>query len=275
MDFLSLLPPEIAAGIETQLGESPVSSWTDDPLEYERQMAELSNRQPGSLTGLDCPLCLNRGYSVIVDAQGNRRVRDCPCMKQRRALKNLEKSGLAKVLNVYTFDGWQIREPWQGQFLQAAKDYADKPAGWFCAVGRPGTGKTHLCTAICGELLEKGLEVRYVLWRDFSTRAKALVNDDEAYRALLEPLERVRVLYLDDLFKTGKGQTPTAADCNLAFELLNARYADPDKLTVISSELTMGQLLDIDEAIGSRIYERSKGGHYIDLSGRKNWRMGA
>lgn len=235
-------------------------------------MAELSNRQPGSLTGLDCPLCLNRGYSIIVNSQGNRVARDCSCMKQRRTLKHLEQSGLAKVLNIYTFDTWQVKEPWQHDFVTMAKDYAENPSGWFCAVGRPGTGKTHLCTAICGELLQKGYGVRYLLWRDFSTQAKAVVNDDEAYQELIYPYKRVRVLYLDDLFKTGKGQEPTTADCNLAFELLNARYADPDKLTIISSERTMGNLLDIDEAIGSRIYERSKA-HYADLSGRKNWRL--
>ena len=270
MDFLSLLPPDIAEAIGTQLGESSLSS---DPIEYERQMAELSNRQPGSLTGLDCPLCLNRGYSIIVNSRGDRVAKDCSCMNARRTLKNLEKSGLAKVLNIYTFDAWQAAEPWQEEFFNAAKDYAKNPTGWFCAVGRPGTGKTHLCTAICGELLQKGYEVRYLLWRDFSTQAKAVVGDDEPYQELMAPYKRVRVLYLDDLFKTGKGQEPTMADCNLAFELLNARYADPDKLTIISSERTMGNLLDIDEAIGSRIYERSKA-HYVDLSGRKNWRMG-
>ncbi len=269
MDILNLLPPEIAAEIETQLGESSPPS---DPLEYERQMAELSNRQPGSLTGLDCPLCLNRGYSIIVNDQGDRVAKTCPCMKQRRTLKYLERSGLAKVLKIYTFDNWQVKEPWQQNFITVARDYAEHPAGWFCAAGRPGTGKTHLCTAICGELLHRGMEVRYLLWRDFSTQAKAVVNDDESYRELMEPYKRVKVLYLDDLFKTGKGQEPTTADCNLAFELLNGRYADPDKLTIISSERTMGNLLDIDEAIGSRIYERSKA-HYVDLSSRKNWRL--
>lgn len=272
MDFLSLLPPEIAAEIETQLGESNPLSTTADPLEYERQMAELSNRQPGSLTGLDCPLCLNRGYSIVVNSQGNRVAKDCSCMKQRRTLKYLEKSGLAKVLNIYTFDTWQVKEQWQLHLLTVAKDFAERPKGWFCVTGRPGTGKTHLCTAICGELLQKGMEVRYLLWRDYSTQAKAVVNDQDAYLELMEPYKRVKVLYLDDLFKTGKGQEPTTADCNLAFELLNARYADPDKLTIISSERTMGNLLDIDEAIGSRIYERSKD-HYVDTSGRKNWRM--
>ena len=271
MDFLSLLPPEIAEVIGTQLGESnPLSS--TDPMDYERIMMELCNSTPGDLTGYDCPLCLNRGYSMSVDENGNRVSRECSCMKKRRNLRYLEKSGLSKVLNIYTFDAWQVKEPWQEQFVTAAREYAERPSGWFVAVGRPGTGKTHLCTAISGELLRRGMEVRYLLWRDFSTQAKAVVNDDEAYQELMAPYKRVRVLYLDDLFKTGKGQEPTTADCNLAFELLNTRYADPDKLTIISSERTMGNLLDIDEAIGSRIYERSKG-HYVDLSGRKNWRL--
>ena len=37
------------------------------------------------------------------------------------------------------------------------------PKGWFVTTGRSGAGKTHLCTAICGELLHRGLPVRYML----------------------------------------------------------------------------------------------------------------
>ena len=233
---------------------------------------ELCNQTPGTLTGYDCPLCLNRGYSMTVDENGNRVSKECSCMKQRRSLRYLRESGLERVLDSYTFEAWEAKEAWQKQFIAAARDYAEHPSGWFVAAGRPGTGKTHLCTAICGELLRKGMEVRYLLWRDFVTQAKAVVTEDAAYRELMEPYKRVPVLYLDDLFKTGKGQDPTAGDCNVAFELLNARYADPDKLTIISTELTMGTLLDVDEAIGSRIYERSKG-HYVELTGKKNWRL--
>lgn len=111
-----------------------------------------------------------------------------------------------------------------------------------------------------------------MLWRDVSVRAKAAVNDEDAYRKIVEPLKRVRVLYIDDLFKTGKGQQPTTGDVNLAFEILNARYNDSSKITLLSSELTVDQILAIDEAVGSRIYERSKG-WYFDLTGRNNWRL--
>lgn len=111
-----------------------------------------------------------------------------------------------------------------------------------------------------------------MLWRDVSTQAKAVVNDEAEYRRIVTPLKRVKVLYIDDLFKTGKGQNPTTGDVNLAFEILNARYNDTSKITLLSSELTMPLILNIDEAVGSRIYERSK--HwYFDLTGKQNWRL--
>lgn len=107
-----------------------------------------------------------------------------------------------------------------------------------------------------------------MLWRDVSVRAKAVVNDEE-YGRIVDPLKRVKVLYIDDLFKGG---APKEADIKLAFEILNYRYADQKLLTVISSERTIEELLDIDEAVGSRIYERSRG-YYLPLDGMKNWRL--
>ena len=120
--------------------------------------------------------------------------------------------------------------------------------------------------------MKKGLETRYALWRDMSVQAKALVNDREKYQKLVDPLKRVRCLYIDDLFKTGKGQVPTTGDVNLAFEILNIRYNDSRKITIISTELDIEQILSVDEAVGSRIYERSKR-FYLCFNGKKNWRL--
>lgn len=63
----------------------------------------------------------------------------------------------------------------------------------------------------------------------------------------MHELKMVYVFYIDDFIK----ETVTDADINIAFELLNARYNDHEKLTIISTEKS------IDEALGSRIYERS------------------
>lgn len=235
-------------------------------------LAEQANRQRGDLTGYDCQECLNKGYTVFIDENGYRRARECVCMARRRSEQIAARSGLSELLERCTLDNFKTPESWQEKLLCLAQEWACEPSGWFYLAGTPGTGKTHLCAALCGELMGRGMECRYMLWRDVSVQAKAAVNDEDAYRKIVDPLKRVRVLYIDDLFKTGKGQQPTTGDVNLAFEILNARYNDSSKITLLSSELTVDQILAIDEAVGSRIYERSKG-WYFDLTGRNNWRL--
>ena len=159
-----------------------------------------------------------------------------------------------------------------GLLRDMARRYAENPKGWFYLSGRPGTGKTHLCTALCGLLLDRGLEVRYMLWRDVSVRAKALVTDDEGYQDMIRPLKRVPVLYIDDLFKTGRGQSISDGDANFAWELINARYVNDNLLTIFSTELSINQLMSNDEALGSRIYERSRE-QCMDLNKYGNYRI--
>lgn len=242
------------------------------PIELAQWQADRLNTEPGMLTGYDCPECLNRGHFHRVDDQGRRYLEECRCMVIRRNRGRIARSGLADMLKRYTLDTWKEPEPWQRKARELVQRYAEHPNGWMLAAGTPGTGKTHLCTALCGMLMEQGVDTRYMLWRDFSVQAKAAVNDETEYRRMVEPLKRVKCLYIDDLFKAGKGHEPTAGDVNLAFEVLNSRYNDTKKLTVISTELDVEQLLSIDEAVGSRIYERSKG-FYLCLAGKPNWRL--
>lgn len=236
--------------------------------------AAAYNRTAGNLTGKECPKCRNKGQIMVPHEDGSVGIVECACMSWRRSLRRLERSGLQELVKRCRFDTYQTQEPWQVRSKQKAEGYAADPAGrWFLASGQPGSGKTHLCVAICRELMLRGMEVRYLLWRDAVTRLKAAVNDSEEYARLMEPLKRVAVLYIDDFFKTGRGQQPTVGDVNAAFELLNARYMSEDKLTVISTERSVEELLDIDEAVGSRIYERSRGcGIALEGEG-KNWRL--
>ena len=235
-------------------------------------IAELSNKQPGTLTaGLNCPACKNRGYFHRVDEDGRRYTEECSCMVKRRSAERLQRSGLSDMVSRYTLENWKTPEPWQVKARDIALRYAEERTGWFVMTGTVGGGKTHLCTAVCGLLLERGLDVRYMMWREVSVRVKAVVNDECAYRQLVEPLKRAKVLYIDDLFKTG-GSQPTTGDINLAFELLNARYNDSALLTIISTEHSISNLMTIDEAVGSRIYERSKG-YNLNLTGKQNWRL--
>ena len=71
----------------------------------------------------------------------------------------------------------------------------------------------------------------------------------------MDELKNADVLYIDDFLK-GKVRD---ADFNLAFELLNYRYTQPSKRTIISTELDLPALRKIDEALARRIIERSEG----------------
>ena len=86
--------------------------------------------------------------------------------------------------------------------------------------------------------------------------------DSEPRAEMVERFKKAHVLYIDDLFKTGKNRDgivgrPTEADVTMAFEIIIYRYNNPDTLTIISSEWTQDDLLDIDEAVGGRIFERA------------------
>ena len=100
-------------------------------------------------------------------------------------------------------------------------------------------------------------------WREDAPRLKKLLHSEgDEYCAAVDQFKQAQVLYIDDLFKTGREnggrfQRPTVADINLAYEILNYRADRPKLRTILSSECLLEQLIEIDEAIGGRIAELS------------------
>lgn len=239
-----------------------------DPETAARRRAERYNAESGNLTGYDCQECLNRGDFMVASGNGTY-FRECKCMAVRRGKRRMQESGLSALLNDYTLEKFQTPEKWQVAAKEKAIAYlAGDKSAWFVASGCVGSGKSHLCTAICKELMIAGNDVQYMLWRDMGARLKASVNDLEVYRAMIDPLKNAKVLYIDDFWK---GANVTDGDINLAFEILNQRYISGNR-TIISTEKPIEKILDIDEATGSRIYQRSKG-FYLAFPAGKNWRM--
>lgn len=234
--------------------------------EWLQEQVKAINGRPGNLKYIDCPKCLNRG-DVAVVVNGSIVMRECSCMTKRRAMRRMYESGLSDVISRYTFKAFQTPEEWQAAALGKCREFADNPHGWLVMTGSPGTGKTHLCTAVCGELIKKGYDVRYFLWRTDAPVLKAYAGTVD-YEEKTKPYKTVKVLYIDDFFKS---KSITDADINLAFDILNARYNNSDLITIISSEKTIEEMLDIDQALGSRIYERKQ--TYIKTSGKMNWRL--
>lgn len=251
--------------MEPSCDHSPMSE-----EQREQMIADAFNESIGNLNDQDsyyCAKCLNKGIlmKVIQTKSGHytNMAFDCECMKIRHTIRMMEKSGLKNIIRDYQFKKFIDTEEWQTKLKDAAQEYANERQGWFFIGGQSGAGKTHLCTAICRQFLLEGMPVKYMLWREEAPKIKAAVNDAALYSAWMDPLKKVKVLYIDDLFKTGRGseadrQIPTAADVNIAFEILNYRYNNPELLTIISSECTVNDIINIDEAVGGRIFEKAK-----------------
>ena len=235
---------------------------------FQSPMIEESNlNSKGShLYGVDCPKCNNKGY-IFFERDGYRCTRECECMVQRRNLKHIRESGLSELIDMYSLGVFETPDLQREKIKNKAAQFAEKAEGWFFISGRAGSGKTHICVGICKELMEQSKDVKYMMWRDDAVRLKGIVNDTEEYQRQIDKFKKPAVLYIDDFFK-GK---ITEADVNLAFELLNYRYNSPKKITLISSELGIEKILEIDEAVGSRIYQRSKG--FCLQAPEENWRL--
>lgn len=258
----------------SQFGQSGQSF---DPLAFAKMKADSINGTPGDLTGHDCPKCRNRGHIAFPKVDGGIYFTECDCMKIRRCIWEMEKSGLKNIIREKTFEAFTATEPWQKSIKAGTAAYAENPAGWLLMCGQSGSGKTHLCTAVCRHRLLAGDEVRYMSWREKISEIKALALDNDRRAEILKGFKTAQILYIDDLYKTGKAvdgsSNPTGADVGLAFEIINFRYVNHFP-TIISTEKTPQELVEIDEATGSRIIEMAgKNVYAISKDPKRNYRL--
>ena len=170
----------------------------------------------------------------------------------------LRRSGLEKSL--HRLKEFEVTHEWQRDMKETAKRYilASHHNGESLFLGGAvGCGKTFIGSAVCRELLYMGHEVIYMPWVNESQRLKSLANDERLADEIAK-YSNAEYLYIDDLFKPLPGQTmPTPADVRLAYDIINYRLVNKLPM-IISCEKYMTELVEIDEATISRIYERAK-----------------
>lgn len=198
---------------------------------------------------------------------------NCKCTIEKINRQRIENSGLSEVLEKCTLDTYETNYDWQRTIKNTALEYIKNPERWFFIGGETGSGKSHICTAMCGELMKQGKSVRYMPWLSENTRLKACRNDDEKYDFRIEPWKNAEVLYIDDFFKTKDDVPVSGADVITAYEILNYRYMKKNSITIISTQLSCEEILDIDTAVAGRIIEMAND-HIIVLRGEdKNQRL--
>lgn len=277
-EILSSMAGPSAQSFSRIIQNNPAPRTTEELIETAKIKADRYNSERGGLEDYECNVCRNKGNiaKVYYDERYDM-VREgfveCKCMRIRKAIWRMKASGLENAIKTQIFDTFKADEPWQVEMKNTAQDYAKNPDGWLFVGGQVGCGKTHICTAVCRELLRAAKSVIYMSWQSAITRLKSSITDSDEYYRNLDEYRSAEVLYIDDLFKPVQGQEPTAADIRIAYELINHRYITKG-LTIVSSERTVSELINVDEAVGSRIYEMSKG-HCLNLrkDANKNFRL--
>ena len=260
-----------------QVLNSTSSSQTKPISDKEIQLLNIKkyNDISDEPTDYDCPKCKNKEMVAYLDDNDKMALKVCGCKTIRRTLKKIKKSGLKSLFDTYTLNSYTATEKWQeGIKIKATEYIGDYQGKWFYIGGQTSCGKTHICTAIVGEFIKQGKDATYMLWIDKSNELKANKNNSDVYDSLMNDIKNIEVLYIDDFFKNEQKTPPTSADVRLAYEILNYRYNNPDLITIISSEYVIKDLLKIDEAVGSRIYQRSKEYQFnIAPDIKKNYRL--
>lgn len=202
----------------------------------------------------------------------------CECRYLRQAEDILEKSGISDEFRNKTFDNFnyatdiQLMKAYKNakRYVNDFENIKNTKNNSIIFTGQVGSGKTHLSLAISNSLMNNGIGVLYMGYRDIITTIKQNIMDPVYYNRTMNKYKKCRLLLIDDLFKGNI----TGSDINIMFEIINYRYFNNLPI-IVSSEKSINELLNIDEAIGSRIIEMSKN-YRSEIRGKKlNYRTNA
>jgi len=172
-------------------------------------------------------------------------------------LEQLDSMGLQLLRNMTfkSFDTRRLNLPTEQrqnleQAYRLALNFAESPQGWLVLQGESGCGKTHLAAAIANYQLQAGKPVLFIPVADLLDRFRAAFSPDSkvSYDELFERVKQAPLLILDGL----EGQSTTSWAQEKLYQLLNYRY-NAQLPTVITTRLTMQDLMDMDDRIGSRM----------------------
>lgn len=236
-----------------------------------------STRLDGDENEYECDMCKDEEW--IFD-KGNNSARPCTCREKKIYERILEHSGISDSFLSKNFNNYKPHSEYTNKALATAKHYISvfkdikgTKNNSLALLGQVGSGKTHLTIAVANELMKKNIGVRYMQYREEMPLIKQVVNDQEAYIKTINQYKNATVLLIDDLYKNaiGKGRFGeylNDADKRVMFEIINHRSFN-SKPMIISSECNFNQILNLDEGIGSRLFEMCKG-HIAEIEGIEN-----
>lgn len=175
---------------------------------------------------------------------------------EHRWIQRLIFSGIPERFHDRTLETFEARTPAMVKALNFSVSFAngidsgEQSGRSSVFLGRPGTGKTHLCCGIAIQIMRNGKRVNFTSVLRAIRRVKATWSDkrdeteEEAIRALVSP----DLLVLDEVGIQFGSETEKM----LLFDALNQRY-EFRRPTIFISNLT---LTEVKAYLGERIFDR-------------------
>lgn len=223
-----------------------------------------------------CPICKDQ-KGFIFDLNGADTWIKCECADRQLAIDRMNRSGIIEedrnrtLADYNTFGEKALQEAKETvkRYMVAFPTIKAERNNSLLIMGRSGSGKTMLGIIAAMHIIKAhATGLRYVSYRDMIMHLKQNIMDEYKYNLELQKLYDAPVLFIDDLFK-GK---ITESDVSIMYGIINARYLKRMPL-IISTECSVDRLMEIDEAIASRLIEMSKGHIIMFGADIKNYRM--
>ncbi len=216
----------------------------------------------------DCPQCMDTGRIMQ-----NGISRPCACSFKHRRRILLNRSGLPKRLEAASFQNLNlelystdqmtdhpqitIRENSEKVF-DAAKLFAytfeeGKDMRGLLIEGHVGSGKSYLLGCIANYLVDRDIEVKYIVYSDLIQKIKATFNSESqtTTEEILEELLQIPVLLIDDLGT----EHVTEFTSSILYQIIDRRYRDEHPF-IVTSNFSPNELSQRMGLMGERIFQR-------------------
>lgn len=242
-------------------------------VDWEARIKHLQKIKPRENTTTStthkCDICRDIGFVDAVDEKGHSYAKPCICRAKKMHELRLEYSGISEFFLSKNFNNFVVKNKEQESMKNRCLEYAKSQAyekSSLALLGNVGSGKTHLAMAVSNYLINIGVNVMYVDYRGFITRMKQSMIDRDEYELMIRRVQNVEILFIDDFYKGNLTKT----DPSIMFEVINYRYFSK-KPIILTSEMDLEDIIDVDEGVGSRIREMSEG--FVIRASSYNYRL--